>query len=124
MTPGRLRYRSSVVKLKHTTKFRKSSVLILPKQTFRRICDEITDAKVSECHLGSDAVDALQHASEAFLVGLFQDANLCAMHGKRQTVRVQDVRLCRLIRGRDYAGGAGAGLGLDGCEGSKIAYDA
>jgi len=49
--------------------------------------------------LSALAVLALQEASEAYLVGLFQDAQLCAIHGKRVTVMTKDIQLARRIRG-------------------------
>ncbi|EDO31850.1 predicted protein, partial [Nematostella vectensis] len=51
------------------------------------------------------ALMALQEAAEAFLVRLFEDANLCAIHAKRVTVMPRDIQLARRIRGQD------AGLG-------------
>ena len=41
----------------------------------------------------------LQEASEAYLVGLFEDTNLCAIHAKRVTIMPKDVQLARRIRG-------------------------
>ena len=34
----------------------------------------------------AEALLALQEASEAFMVGLFEDCNLCAIHAKRVTI--------------------------------------
>ncbi|KAK6011511.1 core histone H2A/H2B/H3/H4 [Ostertagia ostertagi] len=48
---------------------------------------------------GSSAVMALQEASEAYLVGLFEDTNLCAIHAKRVTIMPKDIQLARRIRG-------------------------
>ena len=45
------------------------------------------------------AVDALQEASEQYLVNLLEDANLCAIHAKRVTIMPKDMRLARKIRG-------------------------
>jgi len=45
------------------------------------------------------AILALQEAAEAHLVGLFEDANLCAIHGKRVTIMPKDLQLARRIRG-------------------------
>ncbi|GJZ24148.1 histone H3.2 [Tanacetum coccineum] len=45
------------------------------------------------------AVAALQEASEAYLVGLFEDTNLCAIHAKRVTIMPKDIQLARRIRG-------------------------
>nr|GEW11901.1 histone H3.2 [Tanacetum cinerariifolium] len=47
----------------------------------------------------SSAVAALQEASEAYLVGLFEDTNLCAIHAKRVTIMPKDMQLARRIRG-------------------------
>jgi len=42
---------------------------------------------------------AFQEASEAYLVGLFEDTNLCAIHAKRVTIMPKDIQLARRIRG-------------------------
>lgn len=47
----------------------------------------------------SQALQALQEASEAYIVGLFEDTNLCAIHAKRVTVQKKDMDLARRIRG-------------------------
>ena len=48
------------------------------------------------------AVLALQTASESYLVGLFEDAQLCAIHAHRVTVMKKDMDLARRIRGEQY----------------------
>ena len=47
----------------------------------------------------SSALEALQHSCEAFIVGLFEDTQLCAIHAKRVTIMVRDIMLARRIRG-------------------------
>ena len=47
----------------------------------------------------SSAVEALQEAAEAYLVSLFEDTNLCAIHAKRVTIMPKDITLARRIRG-------------------------
>ena len=47
----------------------------------------------------SQAIMALQEAAEAFLVHLFEDTNLCAIHAKRVTIMQKDMQLARRIRG-------------------------
>ena len=47
------------------------------------------------------AVQALQHAAEAYIVGLFEDTNLCAIHARRVTIMPKDIQLARRIRGED-----------------------
>lgn len=53
----------------------------------------------SDIRFQSSAVMAMQEAAEAYLVGLFEDANLCAIHAKRVTVFPKDMELARRIRG-------------------------
>ncbi|KAJ8023339.1 histone H3, embryonic [Holothuria leucospilota] len=53
----------------------------------------------TELRFQSSAVMALQEASEAYLVGLFEDTNLCAIHAKRVTIMPKDIQLARRIRG-------------------------
>eukprot|EP00382_Lankesteria_abbotti_P008405 CAMPEP_0113852868 /NCGR_PEP_ID=MMETSP0372-20130328/5877_1 /TAXON_ID=340204 /ORGANISM="Lankesteria abbotti" /LENGTH=51 /DNA_ID=CAMNT_0000824721 /DNA_START=562 /DNA_END=717 /DNA_ORIENTATION=+ /assembly_acc=CAM_ASM_000359 len=50
-----------------------------------------------------EALLALQQACEAYIVGIFEDSMLCAVHAKRVTLQVKDIQLARRIRGRDFA---------------------
>jgi hypothetical protein len=50
-------------------------------------------------HLPFFSVLALQEAAESYLVGLFEDTNLCAIHAKRVTIMPKDIQLARRIRG-------------------------
>ena len=50
-------------------------------------------------HYTMDAVKCLQEAVEAYLVALFEDTNLCAIHAKHVTIMPKDVQLARCIRG-------------------------
>ncbi|KAL3690035.1 hypothetical protein R1sor_018821 [Riccia sorocarpa] len=57
-----------------------------------------TDFK-TDLRFQSTAVLALQEAAEAYLVGMFEDTNLCAIHAKRVTIMPKDIQLARRIRG-------------------------
>ena len=50
-------------------------------------------------HFQACALEAIQEATEAYLVGLFEDCNLCALHAKRVTIFPGDIQLARRIRG-------------------------
>lgn len=52
-----------------------------------------------EMRFQSQALLALQEAAESYLVGLFEDTNLCAIHAKRVTIMSKDMALARRIRG-------------------------
>jgi histone H3 len=60
---------------------------------------EIAQDYKSDLRFATDAFFALQEAAEAYLVGLLEDANLCAIHAKRVTVMPKDMQLARRIRG-------------------------
>ena len=45
------------------------------------------------------AMGALHEATEAYLVGLFEDTNLCCIQAKRITISPKDMQLARRIRG-------------------------
>ena len=58
----------------------------------------MTDFK-ADFRVGEEVMPALQEAVEAYLVGLFEDTNLCAIHAKRVTIIPKDIQLARRIRG-------------------------
>ena len=60
---------------------------------------EIAQDFRSDLRFQANAVLALQEASEAYLVGLMEDTNLCAIHAKRVTIQPKDIQLARRIRG-------------------------
>ncbi|XP_029640576.1 histone H3.3-like [Octopus sinensis] len=69
------------------------------KIPFQRLVREIAQDFKTDLRFQSSAVMALQEASEAYLVGLFEDTNLCAIHAKRVTIMPKDIQLARRIRG-------------------------
>ncbi|KAL4677895.1 hypothetical protein H8959_020569, partial [Pygathrix nigripes] len=64
-----------------------------------RLVREIAQDFKTDLRFQSAAIGALQEASEAYLVGLFEDTNLCAIHAKRVTIMPKDIQLARRIRG-------------------------
>merc|ERR1712194_635990 len=60
---------------------------------------EIAQDFKTDLRFQSMAVLALQETSEAYLVALFEDTNLCAIHAKRVTIMPKDIQLARRIRG-------------------------
>ncbi|KAI0005021.1 histone-fold-containing protein [Russula compacta] len=107
--PKKRRYRPGTVALREIRRYQRSTDLLLRKLPFARVVreialDMITDAGGEYGDAGlrwqSSAILALQEASEAFLVHLFEDANLCAIHAKRVTVMTRDIHLARRIRGQ------------------------
>lgn len=93
------RFRPGTVALREIRRFQKSTDLLLRKLPFQRLVREITQDFRAELRFQSSAVMALQEASEAYLVALFEDTNLCAIHSKRVTIMPKDMQLARRIRG-------------------------
>ena len=93
------RYRPGTVALRDIRRYQKSTELLLLKLPFQRLVREIAQDFKTDLRFQSSAVMALQEASEAYLVGLFEDTNLCAIHAKRVTIMPKDIQLARRIRG-------------------------
>ena len=80
------RYRPGTVALREIRRYQKSTELLLRKLPFQRLVREIAQDFKTDLRFQSTSVMALQEASEAYLVGLFEDTNLCAIHAKRVTI--------------------------------------
>merc|ERR1712007_42615 len=93
------RFRPGTVALREIRRFQKSTELLIRKLPFQRLVREIAGEFRNDLRFQSSAVLALQEASEAYMVGLFEDTNLCAIHAKRVTIMPKDMQLARRIRG-------------------------
>jgi histone H3 len=93
------RYRPGTVALREIRKFQKTTELLIRKLPFQRLVREISNDFKTDLRFHSQALLALQEAAEAYLVGLFEDTNLCAIHAKRVTIMPKDLQLARRIRG-------------------------
>merc|ERR1712182_16785 len=96
------RYSPGTVALREIRKYQKSTELLLRKGPFQRLVREIAgEQEGGEKKFQSQALMALQEATESFMVSMFEDSNLCALHAKRVTIMPKDMVLARRIRG-DY----------------------
>ena len=93
------RYRPGTVALREIRRYQKSTELLIRKLPFQRLVRELAQEFKSDLRFQSTAILALQEAAEAYLVGLFEDTNLCAIHAKRVTIMPKDIQLGRRIRG-------------------------
>ena len=93
------RYRPGTVALREIRRYQKSTELLIRKLPFQRLVREIAQDFKTDLRFQSSAIGALQEASEAYLVALFEDTNLCAIHAKRVTIMPKDIQLARRIRG-------------------------
>ena len=94
------RYRPGTVALREIRRYQRSTDLLIRKLPFQRLVREIAGDYKKDLRFQASAVLALQEASEAYLVGIFEDTNLCAIHAKRVTIMPKDMQLAMRIRGR------------------------
>ena len=93
------RYRPGTVALREIRRYQKSTDLLIRKLPFQRLIREIGSDFRKDLRFQGSALLALQEASEAYLISLFENANLCATNAKRVTVMPKDIQLARRIRG-------------------------
>lgn len=95
----KIRYKPGTVALREIKRYQKSIEMLLPKAPFQRLTKECFRDVDPDIRISAQAQLALQEAAEAYLVGIFEDANLCSIHAKRVTVTKADMDLARRIRG-------------------------
>ena len=93
------RYRAGTVALKDICHYQGSTALLIRKLPFQRLVREIAQDFKTDLRFQLAAILCLQEAAEAYLVRLFDDANLCAIHARRVTIMPKDILLARRIRG-------------------------
>ena len=93
------RYRPGTVALREIRPFQKSTELLIRKMPFQRLVRDIAQDFKMYLRFQSGAILPLQVTSEAYLVGLFEDSNMCAIHAKRVTIMTKDIQLAWRIRG-------------------------
>ena len=93
------RYRAGTVALKDIRHYQGSTALLIRKLPFQRVVREITQDIKTGLRFQSAALLCLQEATEAYLVSLLEDSNLCAIHARRVTIMPKDIQLARRIRG-------------------------
>lgn len=95
------RLKSGTGALREIKKFQKSTDLLMRKLPFSRLVREIVQEEFgndTDYRWQSVAILALQEATEAYLVHLLEDTNLCAIHAKRVTIMQKDIHLARRLR--------------------------
>ncbi|KAG6906917.1 hypothetical protein DXG01_011376 [Tephrocybe rancida] len=101
------RFRPGTVALREIRRYQKSTELLIRKLPFQRLVREIAQDFKTDLRFQSSAVMALQEAAEAYLVSLFEDTNLAAIHAKRVTIQPKDLALARRLRGERSRSGSG-----------------
>ncbi len=95
----RKRFRPGTVALREIRQYQKGTQLLIRRLPFNRLVREIAQNYHMELRFQGSAILALQEAAEAYLVSLFEDSNLHAIHAKRITIMPADIQLALRIRG-------------------------
>ena len=85
--------------LREICRYQKTTELLIRKLAFNRLVREIAQDFKTDLQFQAQAILTLQEAAEAYLVGLFEDTNLCGIHAKRVMIMPKDIQLARRIRG-------------------------
>jgi histone H3 len=90
--------RSKSKQIREIKKYQSTTDLLLPKAPFERLVREIAQAKQPDIKFRPAAIEALQEASEALLIGMMEDGLLCTVHAQRVTLMRKDLELAERIR--------------------------
>lgn len=95
------RFRPGTVALREIRRYQKGHELLIPRAPFLRLVRNIAmDERFGgDYRFQANAIEALREATEAYMISLFEDTNLCAIHAKRVTIMPRDMQLARRIRG-------------------------
>ena len=102
------RYHPGTVALRKIRHYQKSTDLLIRKLPFQRLAREVLQDLNQPGFRRHDmerfrpmSLLSMQESVEAFSVGLFEDANLCAIHARRVTIMPKDMQLALQIRGEN-----------------------
>ena len=98
-TQKKFKWKPGVRALREIHFYQKSTGLLLRRLPFLRLIREVAQDFKTDLRFTADAAYTLQCTSEDYLVRLFEDSNLCAIHAKRVTIMPKDIQLARRIRG-------------------------
>ena len=93
------RFRPGTRALIEVRRAQKSTSLLIQKAPFQRLVREAAEGAKAGLRFQASAVAAIQDATEAYVVGLLADANVCALHSGRVTVTPKDLAIARRLRG-------------------------
>lgn len=100
MALGR-RHKPGSVAMREIRKYQKTTELLIRRAPFQRLVREIAQDIRPELRFQAEAIRGLQESAEAYLVNVFEDCNLCAIHAKRVTIMDRDMQLAMRLRGRN-----------------------
>lgn len=93
------RWRPGTVALREVRKYQNSTSMLIQRAPFRRLVREIVTTFKDTIRMSSSALEAIQEATESYVVNVLGDANLCTIHAKRVTLFPKDLQLAMRLRG-------------------------
>eukprot|EP01062_Namystynia_karyoxenos_P048777 TRINITY_DN37261_c0_g1_i11.p1 TRINITY_DN37261_c0_g1~~TRINITY_DN37261_c0_g1_i11.p1 ORF type:complete len:140 (+),score=54.43 TRINITY_DN37261_c0_g1_i11:71-490(+) len=93
------RWRPGVVAVREIRRLRKSGKLLLQKAPFQREVRSTVEKYKEDVWFKPSAMDALQEATESYLVGVFEGAVILQLHREKKTLTWKDLNYTRRIRG-------------------------
>ena len=93
------RWHPGTVALRQIRKLQKGTNLLIQKAPFQRLVREVATSHKQDLRFQSSAILAIQEATEAFVISVLADTNLCAIHTRRVTIQAKDLQLALRLRG-------------------------
>ncbi|KAF2876488.1 histone H3 [Massariosphaeria phaeospora] len=88
-------WKQGTVALREIRRYQKSTELLMRKLPFSRLVREIAQEFKPDLRFQASAIEAIQEVTEAFLIGIFEDTNINAIHAKRVTINTRDMNLAQ-----------------------------
>eukprot|EP00755_Sulcionema_specki_P025176 Sspe_Gene.82730::Locus_54226_Transcript_1_1_Confidence_1.000_Length_505::g.82730::m.82730/K11253/H3; histone H3 len=95
----KMRWRPGTVAVREIRRLRKSTHLLLQKSPFQSLTRTITARYKTNVLFRVSAMEAIQQAAEAYLVGVFEHAVILQLHRSKKTLSWKDLNYTRRIRG-------------------------
>uniref|UniRef100_A0A5S6Q6Y6 Histone domain-containing protein n=1 Tax=Trichuris muris TaxID=70415 RepID=A0A5S6Q6Y6_TRIMR len=94
------RRRPGVVALQEIRFYQRGTELLMRRAPFHRVVRDIVKRLGRiDLRFQRAAMEVLQTAAEAYMVGVMEDTNLACIHAKRVTIMPKDIKLALRLRG-------------------------
>eukprot|EP01061_Rhynchopus_euleeides_P019334 TRINITY_DN31752_c0_g1_i1.p1 TRINITY_DN31752_c0_g1~~TRINITY_DN31752_c0_g1_i1.p1 ORF type:complete len:165 (+),score=16.90 TRINITY_DN31752_c0_g1_i1:48-497(+) len=98
-TKKSFKWRPGTVALREIKDIQKSSRLLLQKAPFQRLVRDTLKELKTDLWFKPTALEAMQEATESYMVGLFEGAVILQLHRGKKTLTWKDLNYTRRIRG-------------------------
>ena len=95
----KFKWRPGTVALREIKRYQKHSRPLTASAPFQRRVRSILKELDPEVRIKPKSFECMREATEAYLINILEDSNMCAIHASRKTVKIKDVLLANRIRG-------------------------